>query len=149
MSAVKSKAPAKATPAAVKKQPVVREKAFDTASKSVALKPRMSEKTYALAQSENTFVFVVPASANKMTVAGAVQAQFGVTVEDVRIMIEKGKIKQARRKRSRPVSGKRPDRKKAYVRIKEGDNIPIFAAVEEAEKKAQKAEAKAKKKERK
>jgi large subunit ribosomal protein L23 len=147
MSPVKSKTAAKASPAATKQ--VSREKAIDMMSKSIALKPRMSEKTYALAQSENTFVFVVPGSANKMTVAGAVEAQFGVTVEDVRIMIEKGKIKQARRKRSRPVSGKRPDRKKAYVRVKQEDNIPIFAAVEEAEKKAQKAEAKAKKKEQK
>ncbi len=116
-------------------------------SKELALKPRMSEKTYALAQSENTFVFVVPSSANKMTVSSAVEAQFGVTVEDVRILIEKGKAKQAYRKRSRPVTGKRADRKKAYVRIKQGDNIPIFAAMEEAEKKAEKDAAKAKKKE--
>jgi large subunit ribosomal protein L23 len=106
----------------------------------------MSEKTYALAQSENTFVFVVPKSANKMEVAGAVETQFDVTVETVRVLTEKGKTKQSYRKRNRPVAGKRADRKKAYVRLKKGDSIPIFAAVEEAEKKAEKAEAKAKKK---
>jgi large subunit ribosomal protein L23 len=115
-------------------------------SKTITLKPRMSEKTYALYGAENTFVFVVPSSANKLTVAQAVASQFGVTVEKVRIVIEKGKTKQSYQKRNRPVSGKRSDRKKAYVRLKAGDSIPIFAAIEEEEKKAKKAEEKAAKK---
>jgi large subunit ribosomal protein L23 len=105
-------------------------------SKVMTLKPRMSEKTYALSTSENTFVFVVPDSANKLTVARAVEAQFDVAVEDVRIMIEKGKTKRSYHKKSRPIAGKRADRKKAYVRLKKGDKIPIFAEIEEAEKKA-------------
>jgi large subunit ribosomal protein L23 len=115
-------------------------------SKTITLKPRMSEKTYALYGAENTFVFVVPSSANKLTVAQAVASQFGVTVEKVRIVIEKGKAKQSYQKRNRPVAGKRSDRKKAYVRLKAGDSIPIFAAIEEEEKKAKKAEEKAAKK---
>lgn len=115
-------------------------------SKSITLEPRMSEKTYALSQTENTFVFDVPKSVNKVQVAAAVEAQFNVTVEDVRILIHKGKQKASVRRRSRSILGKRPDIKKAYVRIKEGDSIPVFAAIEEAEAKEQKAEEKAKKK---
>lgn len=115
-------------------------------SKSIALQPRMSEKTYALSQAENTFVFDVPKTVNKVQIAAAVEAQFNVTVEDVRVLINKGKMKASVRKRSRSVMGKRPDVKKAYVRLKEGDSIPVFAAIEEAEAKEQKAEEKAKKK---
>lgn len=111
-------------------------------NKQMALKPRMSEKTYDLYQRENIFVFVVPKAANKITVADAIKDQFGVTVEGVRIMIEKGKAKQSYSKRKRPVAGKRADKKKAYVKVKKGDKIPIFDAIEEAEKKAEKAEAK-------
>jgi large subunit ribosomal protein L23 len=112
--------------------------------KTMALKPRMSEKTHELSKAENVFVFVVPKSANKMTVKQAVENQFGVKVADVRILVEKGKAKHSYKKRMRPVATKRADKKKAYVKLGEGDSIPIFAAVEEAEKKAQAAEAKAK-----
>ncbi len=115
-------------------------------SKTIALKPRMSEKTYALSQTENVFVFDVPTDINKVQVKEAVQAQFDVTVEDVRILIVKGKRKASVRKRSRGVMGKRADTKKAYVRLVQGDSIPVFAAIEEAEAKEAKAEEKLAKK---
>lgn len=115
-------------------------------SKTMILKPRMSEKAYELSQSENTYVFEVPKSANKHTVADAVAVQYEVTVEDVRIMNVKGKAKRTYVKRSRPVTGKESDVKRAYVTIKEGDVIPVFAAVEEAQKEADKAAAKQAKK---
>jgi large subunit ribosomal protein L23 len=118
-------------------------------SKILYLKPRMSEKTYALSQSQNTFVFDVPITANKLEVAAAVIAQYEVGVEDVRIVLVKGKLKASVRKRSRSVMGKRSDVKKAYVRLKEGDSIPVFAAIEEAEAAEQKAEEKAAKKQKK
>ncbi len=115
-------------------------------SKSITLKPRMTEKTYAMSQLNNTYVFDVPKSANKLQVADAVASQFEVTVENVRIVVAKGKSKVSYRKRSRGVVGKRADIKKAYVSVKEGDTIPVFAAIEEAEAKEKKAEEKAAKK---
>lgn len=99
--------------------------------KTLALKPRMSEKAYATSQDLNTYVFVVPTSANKAVVSAAVTEQFKVTVEDVRLAVVKGKSKKSYKKRSRPVTGHRADMKKAYVRLKAGDNIPIFEAMEE------------------
>lgn len=99
--------------------------------KTVALRPRMSEKAYAGSQELDTYVFEVPTNANKASVAAAVAGQFKVTVEDVRIAIVKGKAKKSYKKRSRPVTGHRADMKKAYVRLKKGDNIPIFEAMEE------------------
>jgi hypothetical protein len=44
------------------------------------------------------------------------------------------------------VTGKRVDVKKAYVKLKAGDSIPVFAAVQEAEAEQAKAVEKAAKK---
>lgn len=99
--------------------------------KTMALKPRLSEKAYAQSLAQNTFVFGVPITANKLTVADAVAAQFEVTVEEVRIVVVKGKTKQSYRKGRRPVAGKRADVKKAYVRLKDGDTINIFGEPED------------------
>lgn len=107
-------------------------------SKSLLLKPRMSEKTYGLSKVQNTYVFDVSKDANKQQVAAAVAEQFGVKVIDVNIIIAKGKVKQTYRKRSRPVTGKRSDVKKAYVRLAEGDKIPVFDAIDEAAEKQEK-----------
>lgn len=106
-------------------------------SKYMVLKPRVSEKAYAQSLNQDTYIFTVPMSANKVTVANAVTDQFKVTVEDVRISVSKGKTKKSYRKGRRPVIGSRADTKKAYVRIKEGDKINIFG---DDEKKAEKAE---------
>lgn len=108
--------------------------------KTMALKPRMSEKAYAQSVAGNTYVVVVPMTANKLTVADAIVAQFGVTVEDVRIVVAKGKTKQSYRKGRRPVAGKRADFKKAYIRLKAGDSINIFGDEDKAEEKATKTD---------
>lgn len=109
--------------------------------KFMVLKPRVSEKTYVMAEASRTYVVEVPRDANKDTVAKAVTAQFGVTVETVNIINVKGKVKRTVRKGGRPVMGKRSDFKKAYVTLKEGDKLPFFADPEEdkkADKKAKK-----------
>ncbi len=108
---------------------------------SMTLKPRMSEKAYGLSQANNTYIFEVPRSANKHTVADAVAAQFEVTVTNVRIANKKGKAKQTFVKRSRPVDGREAASKRAFVTIKTGEIIPVFAAVEEAEKQQEKKQA--------
>ncbi len=112
--------------------------------KQLPLKPRMSEKAYGLSVVRNTYTFDVPSDATKHTVARAVAAQFEVTVEEVNIVNVKGKTKRTVRKGGRATDGRRSDVKKAYVTLKEGDKLPVFAAIEEAE-----ADAKADKKEKK
>lgn len=111
------------------------------------LKPRLSEKSYAQSQALNTYVFVVPGDANRQTVADAVAEQYEVTVTKVNISVLKGKSKRTfTSRRGRFVRGTRSNLKKAYVTLKEGDKLPIFAQEEEAEAKAVKAEEKAAKK---
>lgn len=100
-------------------------------SKTTVLRPRMSEKSYALVQEKNVYVFEVSLSSNKQAVAEAVQTQFNVTVEDVKVLNVKGKPKRTVRRGGRATAGKRSDFKKAYVTLKAGDLIPIFASEEE------------------
>lgn len=107
--------------------------------KELVLKPRLSEKTYMLSEKHNTYVVDVSGDANKDMVAKAVSAQFGVTVETVNIVNAKGKTKRTVRKGGRAVMGRRSNVKKAYVTLKEGDKLPFFADVEEANAKAEKA----------
>lgn len=107
-------------------------------STQMTLKPRLSEKAYASSNELNTYVFDVPATANKVTVADAVAVQFNVTVEAVNIAIRKGKAKRTYRRGGRPTTGYDKTVKKAYVRIKAGQQIPVFAAIEEEEKQAEK-----------
>lgn len=113
----------------------------------MSLKPRMSEKSYGLSQVNRTYIFDVPSSANKLTVAKAVNAQYDVTVQSVNIANQSGKSKRSYvASRRQYVKGQRSDVKRAYVTLKEGDKLPIFAAEEEQEAKEQKAAEKASKK---
>jgi ribosomal protein L23 len=109
-------------------------------SKTLFIKPRLSEQTYALAQNSRVYVFDVPHNVNKQTLAQAVTEQFEVTVEAVNITHIKGKSKRTvsitGRRRSNVV-GSRGNTKKAYVKLAEGFSLPVFAAVEEAEEKEQ------------
>lgn len=105
---------------------------------SIALRPRMSEKTYELSQ-QGVFVFVVDKEINKHQVAEAVESTYDVTVTNVRMIVQQGKAKRAYRNK-RFVNGVRSDFKKAYVTLKEGDSIPIFAAIEEEQAQAEKTQ---------
>lgn len=107
-------------------------------SKSTTLKPRLSEKAYGLSQTKNTYVFDVPSDANKHTVARAVTAQFEVTVTNVNITNIKGKAKRTVRKSGRAAMGRQNAVRKAYVTLKSGDSLPLFAALEQEAEKAEK-----------
>jgi len=113
--------------------------------KDLVMIPRISEKAYAMSQRENikTYVFEVPTSANKHTVARSVTMQFDVVVTSVRTTTHKGKVKQSYRKGGRPIAGVRNDVKKAYVTLRAGDALPLFIEEQKEEEKQQKAEIKA------
>lgn len=113
-------------------------------SKTIVLKPRVSEKSYAQSQN-NVYIFKVDKSVDKTSIARAVEAQFEVTVTEVNTIVQKGKAKRTVRKGGRPVSGRESDFKKAYVTLKQGDTIPLFAAGEETETEKPKADKEAKK----
>ena len=113
--------------------------------KSMTLKPRISEKAYALSQSSGVYVFEVPSNANKLTVSRAVTAQYEVGVVSVNIVNISGKNKRVYKKRQGWVNGKKSDVKKAYVTLTKGDTIAIFPAEEDKDSKSDKQPVKSKK----
>lgn len=113
-------------------------------SKAITLKPRLNEKTYALAAT-GVYVFEIDRDVNKHSVARAVEAQFDVKVVEVNTVNVKGKAKRIislTGKRMVNAEGKRPDFKKAYVTLAEGQSLPFFEAIEEAEEKESAAQEK-------
>jgi large subunit ribosomal protein L23 len=112
-------------------------------SKTLVLRPRLSEQTYAQAQQNRVYVFDVPTGVNKHTVARAVTAQYEVAVEAVNIANVKGKPKRTvslTGRRRGPNDGSRRDTKKAYVKLVAGASLPVFAAIEESQAKEQAAQ---------
>jgi len=99
-------------------------------SKLLALKPRISEKAYALSEASGTYVFDVSRSANKHTVAQAVAEQYSVKVASVRLANVAGKAIRLVRRRGRSQDAKRSDIRKAYVTLIKGEKMPLFAATE-------------------
>lgn len=99
-------------------------------SKTLQLKPRISEKGYALSEALNTYTFDVPKSANKLTVAKSVEEQYSVKVTGVRLANVQGKsIRIIRRNRAQ--YAKRSDIRKAYVTLAKGDKLPLFTAADD------------------
>ncbi len=82
--------------------------------------PLVSEKS-AVAGEMNQVVFRVAPDATKPEIRRAVEMLFKVDVEEVRVVNIKGK-----NKRFGQVPGKRSDTRKAYVRLKEGQDIDLM-----------------------
>ncbi len=90
---------------------------------SVILAPIVSEKSSNAAEDNNQFVFRVEKSVNKLQVKKAVELMFDVDVDSVRLLNVKGKVKRFGR-----TLGKRSDWKKAYVKLKAGQEIDFASA---------------------
>ncbi len=84
----------------------------------VLLGPLVSEKSQNAADNSNQVVFKVVTDATKPEIKKAVKLMFEVDVESVQTSNVTGKTKRAQGK-----LGKRKDWKKAYVRIKAGQDI--------------------------
>lgn len=98
------------------------------------LTPRMTEKAYALSV-DGSYVFNVPLSANKQMVMKELKDQFKVDATDVRFVINKGKTRRSyRSSRKNPVVSVSKDRKKAYVRLSEGQSLDLFKTEAEEKK---------------
>ena len=93
-------------------------------SRSVLIRPIVSEKSYALLAA-NKYTFRVDSRAHKTQVRQAVEEVFGVRVLDVATMSVKSKPK-----RRGYTSGRTRAWKKAIVQVREGDTIPIFQGLE-------------------
>lgn len=82
----------------------------------VIRRPLITEKATIQRELAETYAFEVARDANKIQVKKAVEAQFGVKVAEVRVCRMYGKLRRQGR-----FFGRRPDWKKAYVRLKDGE----------------------------
>ena len=87
----------------------------------VIRRPLITEKTSIIREDGRTIVFEVAPGANKVQIKRAVEQLLGSKVESIRTNIAHGKIKRQGR-----FAGQRPDWKKAYVRLREGQKMPEF-----------------------
>lgn len=88
-------------------------------------RPLITEKSTELRDVNNIVAFEVDRRANKIEVKRAVEAQFKVKVSEVRMTSVHGKV----RRQGRHV-GRKPDWKKAYVRLAPGEKaIEFFEGV--------------------
>lgn len=88
----------------------------------VIRRPLVSEKTSTLKeQDEQSLVFQVAMQATKVEIKQAIEKLLGAKVASVRTAMTHGKVKRQGR-----FAGKRPDWKKAYVRLRDGEKAPEF-----------------------
>jgi large subunit ribosomal protein L23 len=88
--------------------------------RDVLIRPLITEKTTAMMQ-DNKYTFIVPLKANKIEIRQAVEQIFKVKVLDVNTIRVLGKVKRMGR-----TQGKRPDYKKAIVKLAAGQTIEFF-----------------------
>jgi len=84
----------------------------------VLVSPVVSEKSSLVADQGNQFTFKVLPDATKLEIRKAVELMFEVEVEQVQVANVKGKAK-----RFGQLRGRRSDWKKAYVKLKPGQDI--------------------------
>ena len=87
----------------------------------VIRRPLITEKTTRQREDSQTIVLEVALRATKVEVKQAVERLLGAKVASVRTAMNPGKIK-----RQGQFSGRRPDWKKAYVRLRSGEKMPEF-----------------------
>jgi len=90
----------------------------------IILGPHVSEKSTRAAEKGNQIVFRVRPDASKQEIKAAVEKLFSVEVQSITVANVKGKNKAFGR-----TPGRRQDWKKAYVKLKPGQDIN-FAGVE-------------------
>ncbi len=83
-----------------------------------------TEKNTILKERHNVYVFEVVRRANKQEIRSAIEQIFHVQVTDVNMSVSARKPKRLGR-----FQGYRPSYKKAYVKLKEGDQIEVFENV--------------------
>jgi large subunit ribosomal protein L23 len=84
--------------------------------------PVITEKSTLIKETQRTVTFKVLRDANKIEIKDAVEKIFKVKVESVRTANFHGK-----KRRQGRYTGRRPDWKKAYVTLKEGEKMIEFS----------------------
>ena len=87
----------------------------------VIKKPLITEKTTTEKDARNIVAFVVHRDANKIEIKESVEKLFKVKVTGVKTATVAGKVKRVGQQ-----VGKRANWKKAYVTLKDGENVDFY-----------------------
>jgi large subunit ribosomal protein L23 len=85
------------------------------------VRPLITEKSSAAYQDRGEYTFEVHPEATKPQIRAAIEELFGVKVTDVWTSNQRGKERRVGK-----TIGRRPNWKKAIVKLREGDTIEIF-----------------------
>ena len=90
-------------------------------ARDILIRPLITEESSILQAEQNKYTFEVHRSATKIDIRNAVETMFDVRVSNVRTMNCAGKERRVGRS-----VGRRPDWKKAIVKLAEGEAIDMF-----------------------
>jgi large subunit ribosomal protein L23 len=93
------------------------------ANKDFELKPVLTEKSYALANAQNKYTFLVEGKANKIEIAKKIAEEYKVKVDRVNTVVRPGKLKRDLKTYK---EYREEDKTKAIVTLKKGDKIDEF-----------------------
>lgn len=96
--------------------------------KKVLIKPVITEKSTALQEDIQQYMFVVNTKANKLEIKSAIEEAYGVTVESVNTAIMPSKDKM-RFTKAGVIEGRKSSYKKAIVKLADGDEIDFYANI--------------------
>ena len=94
---------------------------------SILKRPLVTEKISALNE-KGKYGFIVDIDANKLEIKQAVEKMSGVTVEKVNTISAMGKHK-VRYTKAGVLAGRKPNYKKAIVKLKQGEVIDFYSNV--------------------
>lgn len=92
---------------------------------SVIIKPIITEKATGQSELTNCYSFYVNTKANKIEVKNAIEAQYGVSVLKVNTLIE-NPTRTTKYTKDGIIKGKSNVMKKAFVYLKEGEEIDFY-----------------------
>ena len=94
----------------------------------ILIKPIVTEKITAQAESLNRYGFIVNRNANKLQIKKAVESLYNVSVESVNTLINGGKRK-SRFTKAGVISGSTGKSKKAIITIAKGESIDFYSNI--------------------
>jgi large subunit ribosomal protein L23 len=94
----------------------------------VLIKPLITEKSTQLGDKLNTYVFKVARDANKLEIKKAVERYYNVQVSGVSTAVIPGKSKVRYTKKGL-AKGMKSAYKKAFVTLKEGENLNFYESI--------------------
>jgi len=95
---------------------------------NVILKPIVTEKMTTISEKFNRYAFVVDRKADKIQIRKAIEELYGVEVERVNTLIQRGKD-ASRQTKTGLISGRKNSFKKAIIQLKSGHTIDFFSNI--------------------